>query len=162
MIRIVFILASQCWHPESLTPFYQRFLFTVERLTNFQILVHNQEQFTEQSTVTQDMKCSTKFRDSFSTGQRLKIPCGGEINGRYVTILQDPPEPLEFCEVQVYGYSFRGNMVLYFSVISSGLNELECYPMEHTGGFHRGKTSTTEFTKQLTKYQVSLRMNSVF
>lgn len=42
------------------------------------------------------------------------MACSEEIKGRFLTILKDPPEPLELCEVQAFGYSYRGELLIYF------------------------------------------------
>ena len=58
-------------------------------------------------------KCAS-FNGLFRTGQTKKIDCPREMRGKYVTIVKEPPEALEFCEVEVFGYSFKGKMLLYF------------------------------------------------
>ena len=40
-----------------------------------------------------------------------KIDCLREMRGRYVTIVKEPPEALAFCEVEAFGYIFRGKII---------------------------------------------------
>ena len=60
--------------------------------------------------VDEKNKCAS-FNGRFRNGERKKIDCLREMRGRYVTIVKEPPEPLELCEVEVFGYIFRGKII---------------------------------------------------
>ena len=92
------------------------FLLTAERLTNFDILVYRQKlSFDESPKVADDIKCNWQlFRGKPPVGVALIFACRRILKGQYITILKDPPESLELCEVQVFGYSYRGELLIYF------------------------------------------------
>ena len=92
------------------------FLFTAERLTNFDILVYRQKlSFDESPKVADDIKCTWQlFTGKPPVGLALNFICRRIMKGHYITILKDPPESLELCEVQALGYSYRGELLIYF------------------------------------------------
>ena len=61
--------------------------------------------------VDEKNKCAS-FNGMFRSGERKKLDCLREMKGKYATIVKEPPEPLELCQVQVVGYSFQGNRFL--------------------------------------------------
>ena len=75
-------------------------------------MVHMEDIYRSDPRVDDKNKCAS-FKGLFRTGQTKKIDCLREMRGKYVTIVKEPPEALEFCEVEVFGYSFNGKM-LYF------------------------------------------------
>ena len=60
--------------------------------------------------VDEKNKCAS-FNGRFRNGQTKKIDCLREMRGKYVTIVKEPPDALEFCEVEVFGYIFRGKII---------------------------------------------------
>ena len=78
-------------------------------------MVHMEDIYRSNPRVDDKNKCAS-FNGLFRTGQTKKFDCPREMRGKYVTIVKEPPEALEFCEVEVFGYSFKGKMLLYFSL----------------------------------------------
>ena len=76
-------------------------------------MVHMEDIYRSNPRVDEKNKCAF-FNGVFRNGERKKIDCLREMRGKYVTIVKEPPGPLEFCEVEVMGYSFMGKMLLYF------------------------------------------------
>ena len=89
-----------------------RFLRTAVFLRNFTVMVHMEDIYRSNPRVDEKNKCAS-FNGVFRNGERKKIDCLREMKGKYVTIVKEPPEPLEFCQVQVVGYSFRGKMFIF-------------------------------------------------
>ena len=116
LIGVVFSLVSSFWQHGSLVylnfSFTKLVLWTAKYLTNFTIMVHMEDIYRSNPRVDEKNKCAS-FKGMFRNGERKQIDCLREMKGKYVTIVKEPPGPLEFCQVQVMGYSFRGNMFLW-------------------------------------------------
>ena len=91
--------------------FGTRLLWTAYKLTNFTIMVHMEDIYRSNPRVDEKNKCAS-FNGMFRSGERKKLDCLREMKGKYATIVKEPPEPLELCQVQVVGYSFQGNRFL--------------------------------------------------
>ena len=73
-------------------------------------MVHMEDIYRSNPRVDEKNKCAS-FKGRFRNGQTKKIDCLREMRGRYVTIVKEPPEALAFCEVEAFGYIFRGKII---------------------------------------------------
>ena len=74
-------------------------------------MVHMEDIYRSNPRVDKKNMCAF-FNGVFRNGERKKIDCRREMKGKYATIVKEPPDPLELCQVQVVGYSFQGNIFL--------------------------------------------------